>query len=385
MAEQLRFTTLLKIAIPLAITALVLFLVTHDSLHGPPEVLLAASNYGTSNGDSASGGSSSNLTTPEDDLTLKSVEQAENIDRTVSTAAINWTAFFKDNSDEAAMPLPPAGCMAPPKPEGGRTAKVRPRPLLHVHLSHGGGAFTASVARQNGERMFGGGFATCKGDLPREHTIVRTCLERALEVQRFGITFQQMERGFETGEFCPTVYDYVLFLRDPMKRMNSHLSKWLKRPERMDPLLLLLQRTGAPLDTGPMSEWHKMLHVPGEKSLRRGHGVMNFDNLLTRWLTGDSRWLHAPIGTVNETAFRIAADNLARFKVAVPLTEMESAAHIIDWEYAEKDKYKHNVHHHTKGKLTSVQMETLQRLNKWDYKLWECVRERKAGFGCPGI
>ena len=284
-------------------------------------------------------------------------------------------------ASQKAIELPDAGCKIPTETV---PIKVRSKPLLSIHLSHGGGAFVASVAKQNGEILFGGGFSTCNGDLPRKPTIIRTCLQRALEVHRFGVTFQQIERGFESSEFCPTVYDHVLFLRNPIKRMDSHLSKWLKTPEKIENLLLLLQIKGKPLDYGPKSEWHKMLHLPNTDSYEHGHGLMNFDNLLTRWLTGDSYWLHTPIGTVNETTFEIATKNLAQFKLAIPLSEMETVVHQLGWNYTEKkDKHKHKLNHHAKGRLDSVQKETLKQLNKWDYKLWDCVRNRQTTYGCP--
>jgi len=248
----------------------------------------------------------------------------------------------------------------------------RRRHIVHVHLSHGGGGFVEQIARFNHERMFKY-MGSCMGDLPREDTIVRSCHQRLEEAR--GYSFSQMERGFETGELCFDTFDYILFLRNPLDRMNSHISKYSNGSTVIS---LLEEMTSLKtLNTTLETEWSHMNFPPGyPKSSAMGEGMSNFDNLLTRWLTGDSRWLHAPIGSINRTAYVIARQNLERFMFTIaldakPLLFKEAIRRALGWELPETM----NIHHHGDQNLTRDELEVLKSWNVWDMKIWEMVSD----------
>lgn len=234
----------------------------------------------------------------------------------------------------------------------------REKPLVAVHFSHGGGGFVWELAKLNGEKTFKW-MGSHRGDLPREQPLIRGCIEREQETRHCGVTFTQVERGFEDGEFCPDVFDYVLFLRDPMKRMNSHLSKY---PPAAPIIRFLREHRGHSLQLPFDSEWNHMLS---------GEGVMNFDNILTRWLTADSYWLHAPIGSINETAFNIAVGNLQRFRLVIPISmsSNETLLQAIGWQPFSNI----SVHHHADHVLSLFELTELKVLNTWDIRLWSLI------------
>jgi len=238
----------------------------------------------------------------------------------------------------------------------------RQRPLVHVHLSHGGGHFIANLAKLNHERTFLQ-LGSCDGDLPRLQPVIRLCDTRRREFAMHQVTFAQVERGLESGEFCPQIFDYVLFVRDPIMRMDSHLSKY-NEAEKI--ITYIEHGRGKSLTVPFESEFNRMLFAPGTN---RGEGLANFDNILTRWLTFTSYWLHAPVGHINYTAYTIALANLKKFKLYASLSHLNnSVLRTIGWSYAGADRAER--HHHADHRLTPGQLDRLRALNVWDLKLY---------------
>ena len=148
------------------------------------------------------------------------------------------------------------GCLDAVAP---RLAK-RQKPILFLHVSHGGGTFMCETAREQQETIVGKHVWNCNvdGDSPLKGSArIMGCAARQRAVRT--ASFTALERGFEGElEFCPAKFDHVLLLRNPLDRMASVASLFEARmPIRQ--LLDHLER--GTMDVEPYSQFFKR---PGE-------------------------------------------------------------------------------------------------------------------------
>ena len=208
----------------------------------------------------------------------------------------------------------------------------------------------------------------------------------------------QIERGLETGEFCPEVFDYVLVLRHPLERMNSMISNEAhNKGSSVNQVLAELRkgryaRRWLGWDYGhemyaPVAEkrpsWNKcsraansnpVVYLPG-----CGEGLVHFDNLLVRTISANSTIYHSPLGTITDAHFQQAVANLRKFGL---ITKLGPAAEVfkppLRWSKWSTTKINHHTsRNHT---ISQTQKDQLSELNTYDLKIWEMIeRGQLAG------
>ena len=106
----------------------------------------------------------------------------------------------------------------------------RPKPIVMLHVSHTGGTFLCNQAKANCEAVWPDSLRapvkTLDCNEPGMYGKVEAylnCTTRRRLLARAGVTFSALERGFETGEFCPDDFDYIAMLRDPVDLIQSLL------------------------------------------------------------------------------------------------------------------------------------------------------------------
>jgi len=269
-------------------------------------------------------------------------------------AAINVSTSF------SVMPPSAGGCGRASVRES-CTAPVRTKPIIGLHISHGGGDFVCQLAAFNCESVMSS-MCTCRADLPREMTIVRDCAARRQEMDAVGATFALIERGMESGEFCPDVFDYVLLWRDPVARMDSHASKYASQ--------LSIAGLRATLQRGDVMAAGEFVHMLFNPETGEPEGLVNFDNAAVRFLAANSTVLHAPIGTIDESMFRQAQANLRRFVRVLPLEELASQPGALlqaplHWHPMSVS----HTHHHSDHLFTAADRTWFGAFNHWEVAL----------------
>ena len=314
--------------------------------------------------------------------------------------------------------------------------RLHTRPVMHLHMPHSGGSALCQGAQANGERLPRGSRNCIKpGDL-WEYT-KRSCDEHLLQMREVprapktwsvgdlgncqpapasqgggyyagcGIsTFTAMLRGFETDEFCPEYFDYILIMRHPIQMMQSFYalynhtlpfrllrSKLEQGVWRGNTHSTHLYTTGvdghfiwsqkdpqeAQMDMGTgslvsASQWHN----------GSGYGMAMFDNLVVRFLAARTDILHAPLGSINETHYQLAKRNLARFALASALEDVTASTyrrpplywHISRdvWTNSSSQEAGTRFGHHAEHMLNKEQLAWLAERNAWDIRLWESLR-----------
>ena len=170
--------------------------------------------------------------------------------------------------------------------------RSRDKPLVAIHLPHGGGTFVCAMASQNCEVAYTKYACACLNDLPRMPHEIRGCAERRQMWTNASVSFAQVERGLETGEFCPDVADYMLLVSDPIARMDSVASGYRHTVSLATLMGALANGTRMGLQLYS-TEYFSEPSASDHLAARHGEGLVQFDNLLVRTLAADSRWLHA--------------------------------------------------------------------------------------------
>ena len=314
-----------------------------------------------------------------------------------------------------------------------RELRLHTRPVLALHMPHSGGSALCQGAQLNGEIMPRGVRNCIKpGDLWVYQK--RSCNEHLQQMREppraprtlspgdlgncqaapgggyfagCGIfTFAAMLRGFETGEFCPEQFDYVLIMRHPIQMMNSFYSTYNKtlpfpllrskledgvwRANTHDKNLFTTgvdghfiwsdkdpQQARIDMGTGSMVS-ASQLHNGS------GYGMAMFDNLLVRCLAARTEILHAPLGSINKTHYELARRNLAKFALASTLEDATVSTYRRpplywylardDWTNSSSREAGTRFNSHAAHALGDDQVEWLAARNAWDIKLWESLR-----------
>ena len=187
---------------------------------------------------------------------------------------------------------------------------------LHVHKS--GGTTLCKMARKNGESTRMTNNCNFPGDGPHTLGIVPSsaslsCQERYDRSIKEGITFSTFERfvAVHVGELdCPHLFVYMLVVRDPIERAESHVAVHGGKTARTDPLYR---------------------HVPLlDSDYAR-------DNYLTRTLIGERGFSgEVPLGELTESHLEVAKGAIDKFEVVIRLSEFTLDAvqlrDVLGWE-----------------------------------------------------
>ena len=216
----------------------------------------------------------------------------------------------------------------------------RPKPIVMLHVSHTGGTFLCNQAKANCEAVWPDSLRapvkTLDCNEPGMYGKVEAylnCTTRRRLLARAGVTFSALERGFETGEFCPDDFDYIAMLRDPVDLIQSLLGSIgvaaeavveAIRARNASHIKMLRERfipQRNPTVLG-LDDWPRPA-MTADPSI--GHGMLMVDNPFVRHLAASTGVLHAPIGSLDASALAMAKRNLERFKLTLPLDTMRSA------------------------------------------------------------
>ena len=247
---------------------------------------------------------------------------------------------------------------------------MRHRHLVLLHVSHGGGTWICEQARLNnipgvqGKRFTPGlcnaytlGDSIWKGDGPF-HKIHSTCFERKLQLA--DAPFSQVERFLDADEVC-SEFDYVLFMRHPLDRVESYLLTHAKNRSLVEGKVRHLVRSHAPCKTtlSPFANFWD------------GNGLAQFDNPYVRMISMNGT---LPMGMIGKTQYQLAVRNVKTFAVAKPLQSAADALTREPFRWIIKNATK-NPHAPPHGRTDTNSY--LGRLNKWDMMLYAYLLHRK--------
>lgn len=243
-------------------------------------------------------------------------------------------------------------------------AMRRRKPMMWVHIHKSAGSFICAGAVLNGESIVKPS-GNCNwaehdngaGGLGSERT---NCSKRTEYFEQHNYSWGQIERVL-ADEFCYTTFDYGIWLRDPVSLAESE------------------------------ANWHHM-YTPGEISTslncvvqKRGELCpvkqkddmplwMYFDNYVVRIVGGPSVW-NLPPGHVEERHARLALERLHPFKIVLVMEDVVSTEHGTDalfkktgWKLWPVKSKRYHTHNKT---FTNEERETIRKLNKYDYMLYD--------------
>ena len=179
------------------------------------------------------------------------------------------------------------------------------RHIKHIHVGHSGGTFICQFAKANGEIVNSRLNCNLKDDLPWQMNLDVCSVRKTMGVGRY--TFTAMERGILTDEFCPELYDYMTFLRQPMDVVTSYIVsagnisraiEFLKDGKRV--------KAFSHFATGLCAPKENKFYYDGINNNCYGYNRM--DNVFTRFFAADTDTYFSPLNTINSTHVAQAMD-----------------------------------------------------------------------------
>lgn len=245
---------------------------------------------------------------------------------------------------------------------------------MFMHVGHGGGSFVCTLAQMNGEATFKSRNCNLPGDGAGKEYIVANCTERAaaLKVVRKKChkTFGACEHGFKDSEFCPHLYQYIFYFRDPMAILNSWLSSRVASPKAVSHLIHLMAK-----DPGTNAFNVKDIYESPEHSLYR------LDNFVVRYFSGSNATCYGALRSINETHLQHAKETLQQFKVVFSDEDVKLRPQRVQYMLKLQLGWKKPLHvvnaalnTHGAHKLNVSQIAFFREYNKYGMMLYDYVK-----------
>jgi len=243
--------------------------------------------------------------------------------------------------------------------------KPKRKPVVWIHIHKSGGSTVCEAARQNGEHTALGDVGNCNflsddvGLLYRESSDLKppTCEERMQKVRAQSVTWMQIEREFNKGDFCDG-FLYGISLRDPAMLAQSLVNY-----------------------NGIGAGYKKCLEQPAEncvENAKKDPAWMFFDNFMVRVLGGHDVMMLPP-GSINATHEKMALDILAKFHVVVRTEDFNKNAALelfretFGWSAPDALR-KHKNSEVNVVTFSEEELTIYKELNQHDYAIYNSVR-----------
>jgi hypothetical protein len=288
------------------------------------------------------------------------------------------------------------------------------RPFMFLHIGHGGGTFICRLSELNGEYRHSG--CNSRGD---EHhfPIIRNCSQRKNEYTEGefkGYTFFGMERAILDQEFCPEIYRYFLFMRNPMLILRSILVGYYEETKSRNMVNMLLHYHKLSMNQDEADAIKA--HLPPEKHMSSYpsayapfwapvpgiarspvYGFNFFDNVFVRYLSGSKAVSYLPFGSLTRKHLKIAKQRLLQFEIVYTSTNVDDHPMMVNkmlrnesgigWKHgisALENVTNSHVSKKNTTRLDPYLLESLQRVNALDLELFEFATnlfyQRQNGF-----
>jgi len=265
--------------------------------------------------------------------------------------------------------------------------KPKRKPVVWIHIHKSGGSTVCEAARQNGEHT--ANFSNCNflsddylvqgwnlqlvnnmmetaalggigdaGLLNRVSSAFKplTCEERMQKVRAQSVTWMQIEREFNKGDFCDG-FLYGISLRDPAMLAQSLVNY-----------------------NGIGAGYKKCLEQPAEHCAEKSKGPVwiYFDNFMVRVLGGHDVMMLPP-GSINATHEKMALDILAKFHVVVRTEDFNKNAALelfretFGWSAPDALR-KHKNSEVNVVTFSEEELTIYKELNQHDYAIYNSVR-----------
>lgn len=244
----------------------------------------------------------------------------------------------------------------------------------NVHIGHSGGTFICQLAKLNGERVTGSN-CDLNGELPWVMKN-KNCEDELIEATSIKETFLAMERGFLDGEFCPKVFNYMTFLRNPLSVLNSYLFTF----GHVDDAIEMLRNGSRVKSFGSYYTGFQPEVNTTYYDGKGGYGIIRLDNIYVRFFSGSTARFLAPLNTITMDDYLSALDHLNQLQLV--LTDVrcssfpERCNELLDY----KLHWKHgvdslpnstNLHNKKSEKLNLTMTHFFERQIKYDFMLYE--------------
>uniref|UniRef100_A0A7S0AGF2 Uncharacterized protein n=1 Tax=Minutocellus polymorphus TaxID=265543 RepID=A0A7S0AGF2_9STRA len=210
--------------------------------------------------------------------------------------------------------------------------------FTHVHKS--GGTTMCKTAQANGEEVNRDNNCNMKGDGPwtiTEKSLSRTCEERYQLAKEEGYSFVAMERFLLEDELdCKDRFVYILMVRDPEQRHNSHVDvhrhgvlqdkhrSFVGRKKKMKTKKRKRSNYNTMATRRILRRRLKKRHVKSELGIALMDNYISGDNYLTRILIGERGFDGTlPIGSITDEHGEEAKKKLEQFDVILRLEKFE--------------------------------------------------------------
>mmetsp|Transcript_52283 Transcript_52283/g.103843 ORF Transcript_52283/g.103843 Transcript_52283/m.103843 type:complete len:302 (+) Transcript_52283:90-995(+) len=263
-----------------------------------------------------------------------------------------------------------------------------------LHISHGGGTYFISMAKLNGMNTTPGCFIH-PGDNPRQE-VIRRCDVRAHELLSTNLGLIAYERGLNDNEFCPGIYRYILFMRNPMDVVKSLLSDPSYMPhvpeKSIERIIDIINHPSSRENNDPglygfelIPDVHSIYYDRGF-----GSGLNRLDNFFIRSLAAKTSVYRAPLKSIGEQELQRAIKIIHQFEVVFTFDNMRDSPAAVNallqkhlgWKYSINNaSVPHNSHAPTNN-LNIEQEQYFADLNKWDRYLYTFASEyfKKQSF-----
>lgn len=216
-------------------------------------------------------------------------------------------------------------------------AMERDKIAFYVHIHKSGGTTLCKTAKANGEQVNADNNCNMKGDGPwtiTEKTLERTCEERYQLARENGYSFIAIERFLLEGELdCKDRFIYILMVRDPKQRHNSHADvhrHGVFQDKHRGFTIKTQNKKGAnyyPMATRRLvrvRRRHKKRKVKGELGIALMDNDLSGDNYLTRIVLGERGFNGTlPIGSITNEHGEEARKKLEQFDIILRLENFD--------------------------------------------------------------
>jgi hypothetical protein len=248
---------------------------------------------------------------------------------------------------------------------------------MHIHISHGGGTYICKQAQYHNEIVYKMKNCNLPGDGAGSSFSIMNCSVRADVLKNARrerkITFGASEHGFKDGEFCPHLYKYILYLRHPLKTLQSFISSHVNNTNNIDDIITIMKE---PLLLESMNSTNELRTIP----------YYRYDNHVVRYLSNSTHTYYNKINTITNIEYNHAIQILNQFYFIFTDYNFIHHSKEITQMFKWKLKWKHilssnntistTINSHGPNKVSSTQLDFFIKQNKYDLQLYEYVTNK---------